>query len=73
MLGILAIRAATVCVKVLEQITRDHSWLQEQIDAGLITPQQAALSSSRNLRPARWAWKKTCWSKSRISEWGDCT
>ena len=34
---------------VLEQITRDHSWLQEQIDAGLITPQQAAVSSSRNL------------------------
>jgi serine/threonine protein phosphatase PrpC len=34
---------------VLEQITRDHSWLQEQIDAGLITAQQAALSSSRNL------------------------
>lgn len=34
---------------VLEQITRDHSWLQEQIDAGLITPQQAAMSSSRNL------------------------
>lgn len=33
----------------LRQITRDHSWLQEQIDAGLITPQQAALSSSRNL------------------------
>lgn len=34
---------------LLEQITRDHSWLQEQIDAGLITAQQAALSSSRNL------------------------
>jgi len=34
---------------VLEQITRDHSWLQEQIDAGLITPQQAAVSASRNL------------------------
>ena len=34
---------------LLEQITRDHSWLQEQIDAGLITQQQAALSSSRNL------------------------
>lgn len=33
----------------LRQITRDHSWLQEQLDAGLITPQQAALSSSRNL------------------------
>jgi protein phosphatase len=34
---------------LLEQITRDHSWLQEQVDAGLITAQQAALSSSRNL------------------------
>jgi protein phosphatase len=34
---------------VLEQITRDHSWLQEQLDAGLLTPQQAAQSSARNL------------------------
>ena len=34
---------------VLKQITRDHSWLQEQLDAGLITPQQAAVSTSRNL------------------------
>ena len=34
---------------VLAQITRDHSWLQEQIDAGLLTRQQAANSSSRNL------------------------
>lgn len=33
----------------LEQITRDHSWLQEQVDAGLITQQQAAVSASRNL------------------------
>ena len=33
----------------LEQLTRDHSWLQEQIDAGLLTRQQAAVSSSRNL------------------------
>ena len=33
----------------LQQITRDHSWLQEQIDAGLLTAQQAALSSNRNL------------------------
>ena len=33
----------------LKQLTRDHSWLQEQLDAGLITPQQAAVSSSRNL------------------------
>lgn len=34
---------------VLEQLTRDHSWLQEQVDAGLITAQQAAVSTSRNL------------------------
>lgn len=33
----------------LRQITRDHSWLQEQVDAGLLTPQQAATSPSRNL------------------------
>ena len=33
----------------LVQITRDHSLLQEQIDAGLITPQQAATSVNRNL------------------------
>jgi protein phosphatase len=31
------------------QITRDHSLLQEQIDAGLITPQQAATSTNKNL------------------------
>ena len=33
----------------LTQITRDHSWLQEQIDAGWLTPEQAALSAGRNL------------------------
>ena len=33
----------------LQQITRDHSLLQEQIDAGLITPEQAAFSSHKNL------------------------
>ncbi|MBY0454039.1 MAG: Stp1/IreP family PP2C-type Ser/Thr phosphatase [Burkholderiaceae bacterium] len=33
----------------LVQLTRDHSWLQEQIDAGFITPQQAAQSGQRNL------------------------
>ena len=33
----------------LLQITRDPSWLQEQIDAGLITPEQAAQSGQRNL------------------------
>ncbi len=31
------------------QITKDHSLLQEQIDAGLITPEQAATSSNKNL------------------------
>jgi protein phosphatase len=33
----------------LAQITRDHSLLQEQLDAGLITPAQAATASHRNL------------------------
>jgi protein phosphatase len=33
----------------LEQITRDHSLLQEQLDAGLITPEQAAISNNKNL------------------------
>ena len=33
----------------LLQITRDHSLLQEQIDAGLLTPAQAAASPNKNL------------------------
>jgi protein phosphatase len=33
----------------LELLTRDHSLLQEQLDAGLITPEQAAQSPHRNL------------------------
>ena len=33
----------------LELLTRDHSLLQEQLDAGLITPAQAAQSPHRNL------------------------
>lgn len=33
----------------LEQITKDHSLLQEQMDAGLITPEQAAGSPIKNL------------------------
>ena len=31
------------------QITRDHSLLQEQIDSGLITPEQARHSQNKNL------------------------
>ena len=34
---------------VLQQITKDHSLLQEQLDAGLITPQQAMTSVHKNL------------------------
>ena len=33
----------------LTQITHDHSLLQEQIDSGLITPEQAAFSANKNL------------------------
>ncbi len=33
----------------LQQLTRDHSLLQEQVDAGLITAEQAAFSSNKNL------------------------
>ena len=33
----------------LQQVTKDHSLLQEQIDAGLITLEQAAVSSNKNL------------------------
>jgi protein phosphatase len=33
----------------LTQLTRDHSLLQEQIDAGLLTPEQAAVSGHKNL------------------------
>jgi serine/threonine protein phosphatase PrpC len=33
----------------LQQITKDHSLLQEQIDAGILTPEQAAVSANKNL------------------------
>lgn len=33
----------------LERLTKDHSLLQEQIDNGIITPEEARVSSNRNL------------------------
>ncbi|WP_290867260.1 Stp1/IreP family PP2C-type Ser/Thr phosphatase [Aquabacterium sp.] len=34
---------------VLQQITKDHSLLQEQIDAGILTPEQAQYAANKNL------------------------
>jgi PPM family protein phosphatase len=42
-------RAYRLRASRLTQITHDHSLLQEQIDSGLITPEQAAFSSNKNL------------------------
>ena len=48
--GTSATRAATACAAGrLPQITHDHSLLQEQIDSGLITAEQAAFSANKNL------------------------
>lgn len=35
--------------EVFEQLTKDHSFLQEQIDSGLITAEQARFSHNKNL------------------------
>ncbi len=34
---------------VLTQITKDHSMLQEQVDAGVMTPEEAAIAPGKNL------------------------
>ena len=36
------------------QVTKDHSLLQKQIDAGMLTKEQAKHSSNKNLRHGRW-------------------
>lgn len=33
----------------LTQLTSDHSWVQQQVEAGLLTPEQAATNPRRNL------------------------
>jgi protein phosphatase len=35
--------------EAFEQVTRDHSLLQEQLDSGMITPEEAKLSHNKNL------------------------
>jgi protein phosphatase len=35
--------------EAFEQLTRDHSLLQEQLDSGMITPEQAKFSQNKNL------------------------
>ena len=34
---------------LLQRLTRDHSWVQDQLDAGLLAPEQAMLAPNRNL------------------------
>jgi PPM family protein phosphatase len=35
--------------EAFEQITRDHSWIQEQIDSGILTKEQARTAKNKNL------------------------
>ena len=42
-------RAYLLRGETFTQITKDHSMLQEQIDAGLITPEQAPFAANKNL------------------------
>jgi len=42
-------RAYLVRDGIITQITRDHSWVQEQVDRGMITPQQARNHPQSNI------------------------
>ena len=42
-------RAYLVRDGVISQITRDHSWVQEQVDRGMITPEQAKNHPQSNI------------------------
>jgi protein phosphatase len=42
-------RAYLWCEGKLRQLSRDHSLLQEQIEAGIVTPEEARVSQSKNL------------------------
>ncbi len=42
-------RAYLVREGIISQITRDHSWVQEQVDRGMITPEQAKSHPQSNI------------------------
>ena len=42
-------RAYLINQRVINQITEDHSWVEEQVRAGLLTPEQARRHPQRNL------------------------
>ncbi len=42
-------RAYQINRETFTQITHDHSWVQEQLDAGMLTPEQAQKHPQRNL------------------------
>jgi serine/threonine protein phosphatase PrpC len=42
-------RAYLINQRVITQITEDHSWVEEQVRAGLLTPEQARRHPQRNL------------------------
>jgi serine/threonine protein phosphatase PrpC len=56
-------RAYRIRAGRIEQLTRDHSLLQEQLDAGLITPEQAQFAAHRTWSRAPSAWsRRSSWN-----------